>query len=599
MTIKFMFNFIKDQTLLYETKEETGQTPFGDLETIPVQVRKSKEYSEAVMNAVQLSISGMSYQYRGCRERLAREVYETQIGDVIFEVAYVIDTGDDKKSSVTVEIQADAFAETELEKRYIKAIELFKLKVKDIILKDFGSCNWLLDDQSQLLGAELYPRFFSVENQMREFSTKVLIAHLGYNWLEHPGLEKYKDSVISLSATFKQMVSDLANINTTMLSMTLETLSEIILKAVLYKEPTTLTTSDIRTIYQHLKNNNADAAKQAIQQKREVKVNIWDDVFSQYFLAPEDFIKQLTIFIKSRNHIAHNKLLTWSVFQQMQNELTEFESTIQSAMKLFESKNPSDELLDTWQVEHDRDFYDGEYEKQYWRDRIIGETGVEIRDEDEIYELLCQTVTELYDTLSDRYHYDPCFEVSDMETPVKDGTTKVFTVTSNASDEELSLFVSIVVDDDMDSSSYLTIEAKHGEDVVAKVECMYHNGEGHEGEEGLCVADSDSEYDDTEVHDFLEDLIEYIEEDLNPYVKQVSAMEYECGRHGGASPVADFACQECGKDGVSITEDLLPIGKCCYCGYENEHYVCELCGLVYDDMGGDGHLCNGCMPKDD
>lgn len=79
-----------------------------------------------------------------------------------------------------------------------------------------------------------------------------------------------------------------------------------------------------------------------------------------------------------------------------------------------------------------------------------------------------------------------------METPVKDGTTKVFTVTSNASDERLTLFVSIVVDDDMDTSSYLTIEAKHGEDVIAKVECTYHNGEGHEGEEGLCVADSDS-----------------------------------------------------------------------------------------------------------
>lgn len=83
-----------------------------------------------------------------------------------------------------------------------------------------------------------------------------------------------------------------------------------------------------------------------------------------------------------------------------------------------------------------------------------------------------------------------------METPVKDGKTIVFTVTSNASDEKLTLFVSI-------------------------------------------------------------------------------------------------------QDGVSITEDLLPIGKCFYCGYENEHYVCELCGTVYDDMGGDEHLCNGCMPRDD
>lgn len=380
-----------------------------------------------------------------------------------------------------------------------------------------------------------------------------------------------------------------------LLSMTLETLSKVVLKAVIYKENTTLTSAELTILYQYLEKRNEQAAKEFVEKKRETKINLWNDVFSQYFTDPEQFKKQLNQFIKARNHIAHNKLLTFFAFKKMHDELSVFETTLTQALEQFERMNASEELLDTWQYEQEQD----EYDEQYWRDRIFGETGVEIRDEDEIYELLCQTVAELYDTVSDRYHYDPCFEVSDMETPVKDGTTKVFTVTSNASDEKLTIFVSIVVDDDMDTSSYLTIEAKHGEDVIAKVECTYHNGEGHEGEEGLCVADSDSEYDDTEVHDFLEDLIAYIEEDLNPYVKQVSAMEYECGRHGGMSPVADFACQECGKDGVSITEDLLPIGKCCYCGYENEHYVCELCGTVYDDMGGDEHLCNGCMPRDD
>ena len=74
--------------------------------------------------------------------------------------------------------------------------------------------------------------------------------------------------------------------------------------------------------------------------------------------------------------------------------------------------------------------------------------------------------------------------------------------------------------------------------------------------------------------------------------------EYECGKYGGAEPVADFACAECGKNGVSVLEDFLPIGKCCYCGYENEVYICELCGTVHDDLGGDRHFCNGCMPRD-
>ena len=82
-------------------------------------------------------------------------------------------------------------------------------------------------------------------------------------------------------------------------------------------------------------------------------------------------------------------------------------------------------------------------------------------------------------------------------------------------------------------------------------------------------------------------------------MKELFAREYECGRHGGADPVADFACAECGKNGVSVLEDFLPIGKCCYCGYENEVYICESCGLVHDEMGGGQHLCNGCMPKDE
>lgn len=99
--------------------------------------------------------------------------------------------------------------------------------------------------------------------------------------------------------------------------------------------------------------------------------------------------------------------------------------------------------------------------------------------------------------------------------------------------------------------------------------------------------------------DFLEDLVDYINDGLNPYLENLFSLEFEYGRYGGDNPVADFVCAECGKLGVSILEDFLPIGKCCYCGYENEVHICEICGTAYDDMGGDEHLCNGCIPKDE
>lgn len=596
MTIKFMFNSPNDASLLYVCTEETGESPFGGEDTVKVEIRRSKEYSESTLDDVKACVSGFTeYKYLGCRERIAREAYQLTISGITYEVFFVFDKREENNIQLHIEIESPDIESPDFETRYNKTLELLKLALKDRVSKDWQGCTWLIDDQSEYLCAELYPHFFRLENRIRAFVNEVLIQHMGQNWLNYPGLEQYKESIRGMENSFKQTVPQFANINSSLLSMTLEMLSELMQDAKVYSSNTVLTSADISRVNEHLTGQNTKAARDFIRKKRDIEIDLWNDVFSQYFTDPDQFVTELKQFTKSRNHIAHNKLITLAVFYQIYNELSIFGTNVQIATAEFERKNASEELLYTWQYEQEQE----EYDEQSLRDRIFGETGVEIRDEDEIYELLCQTVTELYDTLWDRYHYDPCFDVSDMEIPVKDGTTKVCVVKSNASDEELTLYVSIVLDDDMDSSSYLTIEAKHGEDVIAKAECTYHNGEGHEGEEGLCVADSDSEYIDTEVHDFLEDLIDYIEEDLNPYVKQVAAMEYECGRHGGTSPVADFACQECGKDGVSITEDLLPIGKCCYCGYENEYYVCELCGTVYDDMGGDEHLCNGCMPRDD
>lgn len=596
MTIKFMFNSPNDASLLYVCTEETGESPFGGEDTFKVEIRRSKEYSESILEDVKACVSGFTeYKYLGCRERIAREAYQLTINGVTYEVFFIFDKREENNIQLHIEIESPTIESPDFETRYNKTLELLKLALKNRVSRDWQSCTWLIDDQSEYLCAELYPHFFRLENRIRAFVNEVLIQHMGQNWLNYPGLEQYKESIRGMENSFKQTVPQFANINSSLLSMTLEMLSELMQDAKVYSSNTVLTSADISRVNEHLKGQNTKAARDFIRKKRDIEIDLWNDVFSQYFTDPDQFVTELKQFTKSRNHIAHNKLITLAVFYQIYNELSIFGTNVQIATAEFERKNASEELLDTWQYEQEQEKYD----EQYWRDRIFGETGVEIRDEDEIYELFCQTVAELYDTLSDRYHYDPCFDVSDMEISVKDGTTKVCSVTSNASDEKLNLFVSIVIDDDMDTASYLTIEAKHGEDVIAKAECTYHNGEGHEGEEGLCVADSDSEYYNTEVHDFLEDLIDYIEEDLNPYVKQVAAMEYECGRHGGTSPVADFACQECGKDGVSITEDLLPIGKCCYCGYENEHYVCELCGTVYDDMGGDEHLCNGCMPRDD
>lgn len=85
-------------------------------------------------------------------------------------------------------------------------------------------------------------------------------------------------------------------------------------------------------------------------------------------------------------------------------------------------------------------------------------------------------------------------------------------------------------------------------------------------------------------------MFEYIDEKLNPYPGKLDAYVYE--NKGDNAWTADFACIQCGKFGVSINEEFLPIGRCCYCGWDNELEKCDRCGqLVNVDV-----LENGLYP---
>lgn len=595
--IKFMMDDLVDKNLIYKTEQKENEN-FGD---VTVETQLHKEYSENIIKDIQSTISGFNqYEYQGCKDRIGKEVYKLYINDNEYYVSFIFDKRSEIIIQLNIEIKSVNIEHEKITERYDKYLEILKIGLKNRLIKDWKLCTWLIDEQSEMLCSNLYPRFFKIENQVRTFTNKVLIYHLGQNWIKLPGFEKYNDSVSNLEIQFKQIVPAFANINTTLLSMTLETLANVMLKAVVYDENTTLTSSDIVKIYDHLKKQNIFAAKDLIQNRRKTKVIVWDGFFIQYIDKPEDFKMQLNQFIKNRNHIAHNKLLSISAFNQIVIDTDAFDSIIVNAINSFEEKNASEELIDTWmyEQEQEQEENDPDYEKNYWRYRIGTEANIEIRNEDGIYDMFYDTIVDFYDKIYDKYHFDSCYNVSDLETPANSGKSTVFNIKSNASENEVEIVVEMTIDDEMDSTSNMIVTAFVDDNIVSKSECAYYNGSGHEGDEGFCVGDVDSEYDDTEIEEFVETVIDYIDNKLNPYINELSSLEYEAVRHGGPEPVAEFACQECGNNGVSILDDFYPVGKCCYCGYENEYYTCEICGTIYDDFGGDGHFCNGCLPKD-
>ena len=128
-------------------------------------------------------------------------------------------------------------------------------------------------------------------------------------------------------------------------------------------------------------------------------------------------------------------------------------------------------------------------------------------------------------------------------------------------------------------------------DEVCKAQIRFHNGDGYENEEGLMEAADSSEYDTVELDDLKDELFAAIES-LNPYPEQLSTLVLE--NKGAVQFVDDCPCEQCGKCGVSINPDFLPIGKCCYCGFENEMVVCARCGEIVNAVIAEQDFCPSC-----
>ena len=154
---------------------------------------------------------------------------------------------------------------------------------------------------------------------------------------------------------------------------------------------------------------------------------------------------------------------------------------------------------------------------------------------------------------------------------------------------------------DGDSELFLRYVQHGGGNTIGSTDCgvtsaiHYHNGCGNENySEGTIDLSSESSWDESELDNFLEQVDEVLKT-LNPYIAIKEEMEFLAVKEGGDLPVADFSCCECGELGVSIRNDFYKFSHCCYCGTENEVFICERCGTHFGDGGGNAGLCNSCI----
>lgn len=582
MIIKFSMDHIKNMELIYKRT----YTYFEDFGCNGIEEHYyGIDYCKRIINDILRMLNWGTQEYLGTIDRIAKEVFNiSTVDDKIYRIDFEINTYERKAARLECTITTTESNE------YDQKLEDLKIALKNRLILDWKMCTWLIDIQSAQLCTEAYEKAFIVENNLRAFASKVLIHFLGIDWINCTGLEKEAESVNYLKQKFTQRVPKFENINTDFLSMTLETLMKIMIDGKLYCDNVVLSKGQYEKILEIAqKNINAKNIVEFIKSKRIVEKTIWDDLFVPFINEPDKFKWAIHDFIEDRNHIAHSKILSWSSYQIMLNDFNKMDNLIRMANFKFDRDETSDEVLETRNAIDE----DDQEEREYYRERLASETGIDIFNEQNIRDGFNDVLHDLFSEVYQRYHLDVCYEISNFET--KDSGA-YFTVISPVI-EDNSLRVDIMaeycIDDELGEDSTCKIMSKDGTGkIVCFADIYFHNGNGYENEEGLMEASEDSGYNTTELVDFKEQLFEYIDEGLNPYPTKLNAHVYE--NKGNNDWTADFACDQCGKNGVSINEEFLQIGKCCYCGWNNELEKCERCGVMvsFDDIE-DG-LCPSC-----
>lgn len=593
MTIEFMFSNIKNIELIYLI-EETYDEDFGD--NIKEEQYLGTDYCQNIMNKLQAHFSEIkNCIYQGQTERIAHEEYSFGVASVTYSVSFTIDTFNDK-AQTQLGIQIVSLTDND---EYDIFLEKFKVYLKEILLKEWEICTWIIDEQSEYLGMKLYPLIFKAENKMRAFVNKVMTHKFGFKWMELIGLEDIIKGYKRSNVDFKREVPEFNNINDYLICSTAESLAKLMLKSKVFESSIHLSDVESVNIHKMLAEKKSNSIFELLLKIRDVKVDIWKDLFEKYF--DKKIEREIGDFIKNRNHVAHNKLLTKASYDKMKGNILDIQTSFDRADDIFMDEEPSDELCETWHIEQE----EIRNEKEYVYDRIKNETGIDVLFPEQIFSLFEDKIQELYTEVDDSEYFSYAVTISSLNAIENEPKSQIlFSVNSNV-DESFSFKVCVLIDvtDGMGEDSYLKLWIeKENAEILLETKVIYHNGEAHEDlMECYYIPDSEASLDTEELKSFVEDLKNYIKNDMNPIKAEADLLSFSAVKDGGDSPVANIPCWNCGQDYISVNDDLYPYGKCMNCGEENEILVCERCGNIYPaDEGGEFcgvGLCSYCLEK--
>ena len=492
-------------------------------------------------------------------------------------------------------------------------VEQLKISIKNNLFysnyenkeKEWNKCIWLIDKQSQIYASHLYPKIYTSENLYIEFINSIMVKVFGANWWNDILPKNINKIDTSKIRDYKSRVPSLNDVDETLMSVDTSVLLKIIqLEIFKWECKEDKEIEDILIVLKSELKINGIKKIEEKQIKRTLELlvsqlreddNLWKRYFSKYLSS--EFINNTKVFIKDRNHIAHNKLVDRQAYESINKNINLICGELENALNQFSIDHKSLEIKDLIRLEKE---YDIKEQEQILIDFMEQESGIEIRDEDSIYEIFEDAIFRLNEEIIDGLRFRKDIKVENISDFIHEPEEQVlFKIKNLVNKQEIIISCSTSIDCSQGERSELNITAKYDGMISKNYEIPYTNGEvSFDDEQCTYMPEVEDEFGEEQLENAIYSIIDFVNDNLENIREKVDNSMYRIIKDGGSSPVADgIYCWNCREEYISINENYGEIGQCLNCGEINDIYECEICGNYVDELT-ELERCYGCTPKD-
>lgn len=387
---------------------------------------------------------------------------------VDWRIGMLAGTYDNNYYQIAVSIESDTY-EITIDDDYL---EKLKVEIKNFFTKDFNVM-WLYDEEAEFLASKLYPKIFKVENLARKFITLVLNKKYGSNWWKLLS-NKVKNKHTSRIGKYRSLTKEFKDVDERLMSIDTGDLIEILE----LKETKWNNSKDNKEKLEILLSTpnleDGDLIKLFNEQKV-VSIDFWSDIFKEYLT--EDFISDFKLFSENRNHIAHNKLIDKEAFRQIEKSIEKVDKILKKGIESVEEKILSKEEKSDQMYREMLEFQECSLSLERLRDLKQNETGVKIRNKDDIINKFNEELHLLYTKFSTEFRFIENLNFSDYcEIDDDCEKNKVFSISNKEKDYIFNFYAKLEVNEDEGEISNLHISYNKKKENINLGSIKYING---------------------------------------------------------------------------------------------------------------------------